>query len=133
MKIGVAAEKLGITSSAIRFYERKGLIRPIGRISGRREIDEQTILTLQFLTLAKSAGFTLIEATNLLSLGFGETREVEDWEAFLDEKQKQVQERISGLHRMASMLDQFKKCECVDLKDCMTAPQSPDIEGNGFD
>ncbi|MFT6659490.1 MerR family transcriptional regulator [Maritalea sp.] len=132
MKIGVAAKKLGITSSAIRFYERKGLIRPIGRVSGRRELDEQTLLTLQFLKLAQSAGFTLVEATDLLSLGFGTAREAQDWQTFLDEKQEQVQQRIDDLRRMASMLEQFKKCECVDLKDCMTAPQSSEFGTRDF-
>lgn len=125
MKIGVAAKELGITSSTIRFYERKGLIRPIGRVSGRRELDENTLHTLKFLKFAKSAGFQLSEVTTLLEIGFGDQRETKEWTDFLSKKRTELAQRIEDLRRMHDLLGQFEKCECVDLKDCMSAPQSP--------
>ncbi len=128
MKIGAAAEELGITSSTIRFYERKGLIRPIGRVSGRRELDEDTLLTLRFLKLAKSAGFTLAEATQLLEIGFGEIREMDDWLEFLRGKRKAVRAQMADLRRMDTMLEKFQDCTCVDLADCMTPSNATELE-----
>ncbi len=128
MKIGAAAEELGITSSTIRFYERKGLIRPIGRVSGRRELDEDTLLTLRFLKLAKSAGFTLAEATQLLEIGFGEIREMDDWLEFLRGKREAVRAQMADLRRMDTMLEKFQDCTCVDLADCMTPSNTTELE-----
>jgi len=133
MKIGAAAEELGITSSTIRFYERKGLIRPIGRISGRREVDEETLLTLRFLKLAKSAGFTLAEATRLLEIGFGEVREMDDWLEFLRDKRQAIRDQMADLRRMDSLLEKFQDCTCVDLQDCMSVPSASKLQEHKHD
>lgn len=119
MRIGVVAETLGIASSAIRYYERKGLIRPIGRVAGRRELDEQTVMTLRFLKLAQSAGFALAEVRQLLEIGFGDARQQEDWLIFLQSKRSAVKEQMEGLHRMDEMLQKFESCTCTSLNDCM--------------
>lgn len=122
MRIGVVADALGIASSAIRYYERKGLIRPIGRVAGRRELDEQTIMTLRFLKLAQSAGFALAEVQQLLEIGFGDEREQKDWRAFLQSKRSAVRDQMEDLRRMDQMLQKFESCTCSSLSDCMSEP-----------
>lgn len=122
MRIGVVAEALGIASSAIRYYERKGLIRPIGRVSGRRELDPETIMTLRFLKLAQSAGFKLAEVQQLLEIGFGDARQQEDWLAFLRSKRRAVKDQMEDLRRMDEMLLKFESCTCTSLNDCMSEP-----------
>lgn len=120
MQIGAVAEALGISPSAIRYYERRGLIRPVGKVAGRREFDDQTILTLRFLKLAQAAGFTLAEMQRLLEMGFGDTRPQADWLAFLDSKRKALQRQIEEVRRMDVLLEKFEKCNCPTLADCMT-------------
>lgn len=122
MRIGAVAEALGIASSAIRYYERKGLIRPIGRVAGRRELDQQTILNLRFLKLAQSAGFTLAEVQQLLEFGFGDARQQDDWLAFLRSKRSAVKDQMEDLRRMDKMLRKFESCTCTSLNDCMGEP-----------
>lgn len=122
MRIGAVAEALGIASSAIRYYERKGLIQPIGRIAGRRELDDETITTLRFLKLAQSAGFALDEVQRLLDIGFGNARKQEDWHVFLRSKRSAVKEQIEDLRRMDEMLQKFEGCTCTSLSDCMGKP-----------
>ena len=122
MRIGAVAETLGIASSAIRYYERKGLIRPIGRVSGRRELDEQTIITLRFLKLAQSAGFALSEIRQLLEIGFGDARQQKDWLTFLQIKRRAVKDQMEDLRRMDEMLLKFESCTCTSLNDCMSEP-----------
>ena len=128
MKIGAAAEALGISTSAIRFYERKGLIRPIGRVSGQRELDETTLLTLKFVKFAQSAGFTLDETARLLDMGIGEARSNTDWLSFLKRKRTVIRQQIDDLHRMDDLIGQFQNCDCADLSECTAAPTSG---GNG--
>ncbi len=122
MQIGAAAEALGIATSAIRFYERKGLIQPIGRVSGRRELDGQTLTRLRFLKLAQSAGFTLSEVRQLLEIGFGSARHDKDWLTFLQSKRDAVKDQMQDLQRMDVMLQKFENCTCPTLDDCMTKP-----------
>lgn len=119
MQIGAVAEKLGISSSSIRYYERRGLIKPVGRVAGRREFDQQSIMTLKFLKLAQAAGFTLDESQILLKMGFGEKRQNDDWVDFLTQKRKSLQIRAKELKRMDFMLEQFETCTCPSLAECM--------------
>lgn len=122
MRIGAVAEALGIASSAIRYYERKGLIQPISRVAGRRELDPQTIMTLRFLKLAQSAGFKLAEVQQLLEIGFGDARQQDDWLAFLRSKRSAVKDQMEDLRRMDKMLLKFESCTCTSLNDCMSEP-----------
>ncbi len=133
MRIGAAAKAIGISTSAIRFYERKGLIRPIGRVSGRRELDQSTLLTLKFLKFAQSAGFTLDEAARLLDIGFGDTRDHKDWLSLLERKRASVRDQIDDLQRMDELLGKFQTCSCADLSDCMLASSSAGTGEQGID
>lgn len=121
MKIGAVAELLSMPSSTIRYYEQEGLIKPIGRVAGRREFDEQSILTLRFLKVAQSAGFALSEIRQLLDMGFGEERRDEDWLTFLKNKRSSVKAQIQDLYMMDDMLSKFEVCKCTSLSECMTA------------
>lgn len=120
MQIGAVAEALGLTTSAIRFYERKGLIRPVGRVAGRREFDAHGVATLRFLKLAQTAGFTLKEAQRLMEFGFGSERPLDDWGDFLKAKRQSVTQKAKELQRMDILLGQFEDCTCSSLEECMT-------------
>ncbi len=122
MQIGAVAEAVGMSSSAIRYYERRGLIRPVGRVSGRREFDAKTILTLRFLKLAQTAGFTLAETRHLLEMGFGAVRPQADWLSFLCHKRTALRAQIEEARRMDMLLARLESCDCGSLEDCMTEP-----------
>lgn len=125
MQIGAVAKAVGISSSAIRYYERRGLIHPVGRVAGRREFDDQSILTLRFLKLAQTAGFTLKETRQLLDMGFGDARSQSDWLTLLSGKRKALRVQIKEVQRMDDLLEKFEKCTCPSLADCMTGPGAP--------
>lgn len=122
MQIGAAAKEIGMTTSAIRYYERRGLIRAIDRVSGRREFDEKSILTLRFLKLAKSAGFTLVEAQRLLEMGFGDLRPQADWQDFLGTKRAALRTQIEEAKKMDNLLAKFESCTCPTLAECLSSP-----------
>ena len=57
LSIGQVAERAGIASSAIRYYESEGLLPRAGRRNGRRIYDEGIIDRITLIELAKRAGF----------------------------------------------------------------------------
>ena len=59
LTIGQVASRAGLNVSAIRYYEREGLLPPAPRVSGQRRYAEQTLTRLGVIDVAKPAGFTL--------------------------------------------------------------------------
>jgi DNA-binding transcriptional MerR regulator len=68
LTIGKAANGTGFSTSAMRYYERRGLLRPSRLSNGYRSYDENAIKTLRFLRQAQILGFTLNEIKQLLEL-----------------------------------------------------------------
>lgn len=61
------ADLTGITPSALRYYEKKGLIKPVGRNGLRRQYNENVINKLQLISLGQAAGFSLSEIATMFS------------------------------------------------------------------
>lgn len=59
MDIGEVVKQTGVSASALRFYEEKGLIQSSGRIGLRRQYAESIIERLGLIALARSVGFSL--------------------------------------------------------------------------
>ncbi|MCY1698765.1 helix-turn-helix domain-containing protein [Lelliottia sp. SL45] len=53
------ADLSGISPSAMRYYEKRGLIQPVGRNGLRRQYHENVLNKLQLITLGQAAGFSL--------------------------------------------------------------------------
>ncbi|HCF3811573.1 TPA: MerR family transcriptional regulator [Pseudomonas aeruginosa] len=67
MKIGELAQRTGLATSRIRFYERIGLLKAVERqANGYRSYPEDTVLVLQLISNAQKAGFSLDELRSLL-------------------------------------------------------------------
>ncbi len=67
MKIGELAKRSGLAPSRIRFYEASGLVRGVERReNGYRDYGPEAVWTLEIITSAQSAGFSLDEIRNLL-------------------------------------------------------------------
>src|SRR3954464_11856155 len=63
--IGELAERAGLATSAIRYYESIGLLPEPYRVSGQRRYGDDTIRRLEFIAAAQQAGLTLREITEL--------------------------------------------------------------------
>ncbi|MGI9289852.1 MAG: MerR family transcriptional regulator [Gammaproteobacteria bacterium] len=109
--IGRLAEHAGVGIDTIRFYERKGLLpQPQRTASGYRLYDKSSINRIRFVRRAKDLGFSLDEIQNLLKLqdNSGPKAEVK---AITRRKLAQIEEKISDLNRMRSVL-QALDSEC---------------------
>ena len=67
LTIGQVASQAGINVSAVRFYEREGLLPAAERVGGQRRFGEDTIQRLGTIDVAKQAGFSLDEIRVLLT------------------------------------------------------------------
>lgn len=63
-----AAKLTGFTSSALRFYEKKGLVEPDRSASGYRVYDTRTIRTLRLVKRAKRLGISLADISALVRM-----------------------------------------------------------------
>jgi MerR family redox-sensitive transcriptional activator SoxR len=135
MLIGDLARQAGIRASAIRYYEKIGLLPPAARTHGRRIFPADSINRLAVIQLAIECGFTLAETRQLIS-GFG-TRvpPPQRWQRMARTKLTAIDRQIETLNRMRTLLQRVAACECNTLADCgalALAAHEPHRSGRGF-
>jgi len=118
LTIGAVAARLGMRASAIRYYERVGLLPAPRRSGGQRRYQSSVVQTLSVIQLAQQAGFSLTEIEHLLH-GFGSaTPPPERWQALALEKIRELDQRMEQLRAMRRMLEQTLNCSCPTIGDC---------------
>jgi MerR family redox-sensitive transcriptional activator SoxR len=118
LSIGQVAKRVGVASSAIRFYESEGLLPKADRLGGRRVYPESIVQRLALIHLAKSAGFTIAEIRRLLRGFSRSTPPGVRWRALASGKVSELDERIREAMRMKQVLEAVMDCECPTLDDC---------------
>src|SRR5262249_12245793 len=100
MTIGEVAKQARLRASAIRFYEKRGLLPKPIRSSGQRRYDAGILERLAVLERAKDCGFTLEEARMLFGGFRGDAPVSERWRALAARKIAELDalsERIAGM------------------------------------
>jgi DNA-binding transcriptional MerR regulator len=115
MLIGELADRTGITTSAIRYYEELGLIEPVGRESGRRLFGEGTPPRLRAISAAREAGFSLAEIRMLLG---SQAAGTDEWRSLVEAKIDSVEARIERLQAIAQTLRESLDCGCQAWDRC---------------
>jgi len=118
VKIGEVAKKVGIRPSAIRFYERAGVLPPANRKSGQRRYGSEVELYLTIIGYARDAGFTIAEIKVLFN-GFQEDKPASArWAELAQKKWNDIESQKKRLQHMQRLLKQSMRCRCVQLEDC---------------
>ena len=118
MKISELARKAGIHSSAVRFYEKAGILPRASRRSGQRDFTAEAELYLAVIGAARRAGFTIAEI-KLLFHGFREnTPASARWRSLAQKKYSEIDLLISRLRGMQRLLRNSMRCRCIKLEDC---------------
>ncbi|MFG1703803.1 MerR family transcriptional regulator [Nonomuraea sp. M3C6] len=112
--IGEVARQSGLAASALRFYERKGLIEAEGRNGLRRAYRPETLERLALIACARDAGFTLSEIAEFLRARPSDAKLRERIAA----KEREVDERVSQLTRLRDSLRHAAVCEHDPLIEC---------------
>jgi len=118
LSIGEVAEKAEIATSAVRYYERTGLLPKAERVSGRRVYGEEVLRRLTAIRVAREAGFTIAETRTLLGDVDEETPVSERWRELAVRKLDDVEALIERANGMKRLLEEGLACGCVSFEDC---------------
>jgi MerR family redox-sensitive transcriptional activator SoxR len=118
MSIGEVARICGLAPSAIRYYEKAGLLPKPMRVSRQRRYDTQTIGRLRLLQVARDAGFTIAE-TRMFVTGFSATTPpAVRWRSLAKRKLAEIEAQMGQLQRMQTLLESSFHCHCLSIDDC---------------
>ena len=119
LTIGDLARRTGLSVSAIRFYESRGLVRSIRSGGNQRRFARADIRRLSFALIAQQIGLTLGEIEDeLASLPEGRTPTRGDWQAISERMRRVLDARITRLTETRDRLDGCIGCGCLSLDRC---------------
>ena len=106
LTIGKLAAQTELSTNALRFYEREGLLSPASKSgSGYRLYDETAAARVRFIKHAQQCGFTLTEIQELLALRSSHSACCEDVRRLAVEKRLQLEAKIRSMKVMSRALD----------------------------
>ena len=128
MNIGEVADRSGIPTKTIRYYEDIGLVTPQRSGNGYRAFRETDLHKLTFLGRARALGFSIEDCRTLLSLYEDETRESAQVKAVAEEHLTEIDSKIAQLQAMRETLSHLvAACHGDDRPDC---PILHDLSGS---
>ncbi|MEL6187084.1 MAG: redox-sensitive transcriptional activator SoxR [Myxococcota bacterium] len=134
LTIGQVARRAGVAPSALRFYEDRGLIRPLRTAGNQRRYPRSALRIISVIKAAQAVGLTLEEVETALStLPDRRTPTKADWGRLSRAWRKQLDERIQRLERLRDDLDGCIGCGCLSLRSCaLFNPEDADaLQGPG--
>src|SRR5260370_31311354 len=118
MTIGEVARRAGLQASAMRYYEKSGLLPKTQRIGGQRRYEASVLNSLEVIDVAKRAGFRMDEIRHLFR-GFGRgTPAFRRWQLLAQRKITEMDDLIERAKKMKRLLKKADRCKCLDLEDC---------------
>jgi len=119
LSIGEVASRSGVAPSALRFYERRGLIAA-GRTDGNQRRYERAVLRrLAFIQAGRAAGISLAEIQGSLdSLPTRRSPDREDWERLSNTWRADLDVRIATLEALRDRLTTCIGCGCLSIDRC---------------
>lgn len=119
LTIGEVARRSGVASSALRFYEERGLIRSERAGSGHRNYPRAVLRRIAFIVFAQRIGFSLEEIkAELDRLPRGRVPTGKDWSRLSRTWTSKIDERIAELERLRTGLTACIGCGCLTLGQC---------------
>jgi MerR family redox-sensitive transcriptional activator SoxR len=123
LTIGAVARRSGLRPSALRYYERLGLLDAPARAGRFRRYDATVFARLGVIRLAQQAGFTMAEIAELLHGFAPDTPPAARWRAFAERKLTEVDAQIRRAEEMRRLLEESLRCGCVTLEECVAPLQ----------
>src|SRR5882724_2850685 len=119
LSIGQLAHRTGMSVSAIRFYEARGLVRAVRTGGNQRRFMRSDIRRLSFALIAQKLGLSLAEIEReLATLPLGRAPTRQDWQAISKRIRGVLHARIEMLERTRDLLDGCIGCGCLSLERC---------------
>lgn len=119
LTIGEVAQRSGYPPSALRYYEREGLLRTTRTSGGQRRYERSVLRRLAFIKAARTIGVGLDEVRHGLDqLPDGRTPTKADWSRLSRSWRGRLDEQIQALVALRDGLDSCIGCGCLSLQRC---------------
>ncbi|MBX5142456.1 redox-sensitive transcriptional activator SoxR [Rhizobium lentis] len=116
------SRRSGVASSALRFYEERGLIASERAGSGHRRYHRSALRRIAFIVFAQRIGLTLEEiGAELAQLPADRVPSRRDWSRLSSAWAKRIDQRIAELQRLRSGLGECIGCGCLSIDRCRLA------------
>jgi MerR family transcriptional regulator, redox-sensitive transcriptional activator SoxR len=124
LTVSQVAERSGFAPSALRYYEREGLLHATRTTGNQRRYERSVLRRLAFIRAARNVGLSLEEvAAALATLPENRTPTRADWARLSRTWRHRLEDQIAALQRLRDGLDSCIGCGCLSLKTC--AIQNP--------
>jgi MerR family redox-sensitive transcriptional activator SoxR len=117
LTIGELSERTGVATSALRYYDDLGLVRPAARAGGQRRYDEDAVRQVGVVLLLRDLGFTLAQIARLLT---DRPRRRATWERLAREKVVELARLVADAETARTALAHALDCPKDDLAACPT-------------
>jgi MerR family redox-sensitive transcriptional activator SoxR len=122
LTIGEVAQRSGFAASAVRFYEREGLVHAERTDGNQRLFRRDVLRRLAFVRIAQRVGLNLEEIVSALSdLPIDRAPNARDWQRLTQGWRERIDERISLLEALRGGLNKCIGCGCLSLRTCALA------------
>ncbi len=119
LTVSEVARRSGYAASALRYYERQGLIEASRTGGGQRRYQRSVLRRLAFIRAARNVGLSLDEVRQELGqLPAGRTPTKADWSRISRDWRHRLDEQIVALQALRAGLDRCIGCGCLSLRQC---------------
>jgi MerR family redox-sensitive transcriptional activator SoxR len=130
--IGELAERSGVAPSALRFYEREGLIKSRRTTGNQRRYSRDTLRRVAFIRTSQRLGIPLATIRDVLGLlPDDRTPTPEDWARISECWREDLDKRIRTLQRLRDNLTECIGCGCLSLSRCVLSNPGDELASHG--
>jgi MerR family redox-sensitive transcriptional activator SoxR len=132
LTIGELASRTGVATSALRFYEERGLIGSVRTESGHRRYWRVSTRRVAFIVFAQRVGLSLEEiGAELAMLPTNRAPHGKDWQRLSATWSTRIAQRIAELQRLQRGLGDCIGCGCLSLERCQMVNPGDRLGRNG--
>ena len=132
LTIGELADRSGVATSAIRFYETRGLVHSERTTGNQRRYAKSTLRRVAFIRTAQRVGLSLEEIGDALAtLPDGRTPTKADWARLSQTWRPRLDEQIRRIELLRDRLEGCIGCGCLSLKSCALTNPGDDLSDLG--
>ena len=132
LSIGEIAARSGVAPSALRFYEREGLIRSERTQGNQRRYERAVLRRLAFIQAGRAAGVPLERiGTALSALPSSRTPTRRDWERLSKRWREDLEARIATLQALRDRLNTCIGCGCLSIDKCELLNPEDEVAAEG--
>jgi MerR family transcriptional regulator, redox-sensitive transcriptional activator SoxR len=118
LDISELASRVRMQPSALRYYERIGLLPRAERANGRRIYPASTIRRIALIKMAQRAGFTLAEIRDLLAGGGSSPGTTRQWRSLAESKLPELDQLIDQIQTLRQAVADCLTCGCMNFATC---------------